>query len=273
MRQGARWPTLLGSLAFVAALALPTMAAATPTATVTATASSHNRAVTSQVWVTFGRLGFNTATIAGTASGVATGSIATLEATTFPFKAPMAPVQTTALSVAGSSAPFTFSVAPDLETRYQVAIFATPTSPAPEAATAVLPVYVTSWSSASNSETCAVQTCTVRINMVTVLPRSTIPVEKAKHQFLYLDIVHWNGGHQPAPTTFHLVPASVSAPSVSGAHVRYRIAITYQRPSSRLWWWFWESCARDTVARDGLGLAGPHGCGNPTVSPHATYLG
>ena len=273
MRVRARRGAIVGTLALTAVLALQSVGGATGSPSVTAKASSHNAVVTGEVWVTFGHTGYTTATISGTASEVATGAVATLTASAFPFRAPMSTLQTLPLVVTGSSAPFTFRVAPDLETRYEVEIFATSTSTTPEAVSSALPVYTTSWSSASNSESCSVTACTIHINLVSVVPRPAIPVEKAKHQFLYLDVVPWSGGAAPAATTYHLVPGKVSAPTVTGDHVHFRVTITYRRPVYRLWYWYWESCTRDTVGEDGFGLAGHHGCGARTVSPHATYLG
>jgi hypothetical protein len=272
MDRGACGRALAVTTALVAAMALPAIATAGETL-IPATVTSHNAVVTGEVWVTFGRTGYTDATFSGTATSVATGAVATLYAEPFPFTGTPVAVQTVPLTVTGTSAPFSFTVTPELETRYHVEVFASSTSTTPETWSASLPVFVTSWSSASNAETCGVSACTIHINQVSILPKSTIPVEKTKHQFVYLDVARWNGGPQPSPTAFHLVPASVSAPTVSGDHVRLRITITYPRPASRLWWWFWESCTRDTVARDGLGLAGPHGCGKPTLSPHAPYLG
>jgi hypothetical protein len=234
---------------------------------------SHNPVVTREVWVTFGHAGHTTATVSGTASGVAAGAVADLYASAFPFKAPMSAVANVALSVSdGGTASYAFRVSPQLETRYRVEIFSTSSATSPEAVSTPATVYVAAWAAASNNEGCTPSTCTISINLTWILPATAIPTEKAKHQFFYLDLVSWRGGPAPKPTTYHLVAAKVSAPSVRGDHVHFRVTITYKRPAG-FWYWFWESCTKDTVGKDGVGLAGAHHCGARSVSAKLPYLG
>ena len=233
---------------------------------------SHNPVVTREVWVTFGRAGYTGASISGATTGIAVGSEALLYAIEFPYHKPLAPIARQALTVTGGNARFGFHIVPRIQTIYQVEVVPSPSSDFLEAQSANLTVFVSSYAIATTHESCSASVCTIHISMTEVIPPKAIPNEKRKHQFLYLDTVPWGGGPAPARTTYHLVHASVSAPQVTGDHLHFRITITYPHPAYR-WWWYWESCTKDTVIKDGLGLAGFHHCGARTLSPHILYVG
>jgi len=241
-------------------------------ATVTLHAVSKNPIVTGDTWVTYGRPGFTHATIRGTASGVAPGAVARLLAQSFPFHTPAKVVGSSALMVAHSSASFAFNVAPLAATHYRVKVFAHASASSAEAVSAAVTVYVAFYGTGSSAERCNSRTCTLHMHLVYVMPTSAVPVERSKHQFAYLSLPRSANGAQPKATTYRLTPASVSGPTVSGHDERFVLTITYAEPHYR-YWYYWQTCSRDTIAKDGLGLPGYHGCGKHAVSPSTPYLG
>jgi hypothetical protein len=261
----------LGALAVLVSTVAPLDAAAAGP-TVSAAARARNPVVTGDTWVTYGRAGWTQATVHGTASGVAAGAVARLVAQPFPFHAAGSVTASAALSVQGSSAPFRFSVAPEVATRYRVEVFASSADATPEAVSAPVVVYATSWGTGSNAEVCNRVTCTLTVHLTSVLPRSTIAVERHKHEFTYLDLVRSPSNVRPRPTTYTLVAATVRGPRASGHDLRYVITIVYHEPPYS-YWYFWETCTRDTLGKDGLGLPGSHGCGTRSVSAATPYLG
>lgn len=265
----------------IALCVLALLATATTAAPLTAGASgaavsvqavSRNQVVTGETWVTYGRPGYTTATLQGTATGVAAGAVAELFAQPFPFTAAARVVATVPLSVQGTSAPYRFTVAPQVVTRYRVEVLATAQATSPEAVSPSVSVYATFFGTGSSAETCTGVRCTLTVHLSYVLPRSAIPVERGKHQFTHLSLPRSPNGAQPKPTTYHLVSATVTGPKVAGNNMRYVLTITYAEPGYR-YWYYWQTWTRDTLARDGLGLTGSHGCGKRTVSPSTPYLG
>lgn len=235
-------------------------------------AMSKNAVVTGDVWTAFGHAGYTSATVTGSATGVAAGAVARLYASPFPFTHPAVPVATSTLSVTGDSASYSFSVAPTLETGYRIEVFASASSSTPEATSPSQKIYVAGYAVAANNETCSSGRCTIHISLTEIIQPSAIATEKSKHQYLYLSLPKAPGDVKPKPTTFHLTSATVSAPSVRGDHVAFKISITYPEPVG-FYWWYWQSCTKDTVTKDGVGLPGHHGCGNATLPPSSVYVG
>jgi hypothetical protein len=244
----------------------------TAKAAVSIHAATKNPVVTGDVWTTFSRAGYTSATVSGVANGVTAGAVARLYASTFPFRASAVRISTYTLSVTGGSAKFSFRASPKLETRYRAEIFATASSPSPEASSAAQTIYVGYTGVSSNSDACSGRHCTIHISLTEIIQPSAIATEKGKHQYLYLSLPPAPGGVKPKPTTYHLVSATVSAPTVKGEHVNLKITIKYTAPAGS-YWYYWLSCTKDTLAKDGVGLPGHHGCGNATVSPNAPYVG
>jgi hypothetical protein len=234
--------------------------------------ASKNPVETKDVWTTFARAGFASATVTGTVSGVADGAVARLYESTFPFKSPPVPVSTSTLSVTSGSARFSFTATPKFETRYRVEVFASASAGAPAASSASKTVYVTDSSVSSNTDHCSGRQCTIHINLTEIIQQSAVSIEKAKHQFLYLSLPAAPGGVKPKPTAYHLVSATVSAPTVKGEHVSFKISIKYTAPTGS-YWYYWVSCTRDTLTKDGVGLPGHHGCGDASLSPSTPYVG
>ena len=259
------------ALLATATTAGPPSAGASGTA-VSVHAVSRNQVVTGETWVTYGRPGYTTATLQGTAAGVAAGAVAELLAQPYPFTSTARVVATVPLAVQGTSAPYRFTVAPQVVTRYRVEVLATAQATSPEAVSSSVSIYATYFGTGSSAETCTGTSCTLTVHLSSVLPRSAIPVERTKHQFAYLSLPRAPTGAQPRPTTYHLVSATVTGPKVAGNNMRYVITITYAEPGYR-YWYYWQTCTRDTVARDGVGLPGSHGCGKSAVSPSVPYLG
>jgi hypothetical protein len=261
----------LGAIAVLLAMASPLDAGASA-ATVTLTATTKNPVVTGDTWVTFARAGYSEATLQGTASGVAVGAVAKLLAQAFPYQTAPRVVATSALAVAGTSAPFSFSVAPQLSTHYAVEVLASSVATTAEGTSTTLTVYATSTGSGSNAESCRASRCTLTVHLTTVVPPSTIGVERRKHEFTYLDLVTTASGVRPTPTTYALVNATVRGPTVTGRDLHYVLTIAYREPRDA-YWFFWEACTRDTLSLDGLGLPGHHGCGDRTFVATSPYLG
>lgn len=266
--------TVLGTLGALAVLTatVPPIDAGASSTTVTLAASARNPVVTGDTWVTYGRGGYTQATLRGSASGVAPGAVARLYARSFPFRAPPRVITSATLAVQGATAPFRFTVAPQLATRYEVEVFATASDTTPEGASPVVSVYAAAWGTGSSAETCNGTSCTLTVHLTSVFPSTTIPVERHKHQFTYLDLVRSPSNVQPTPTTYTLVAAAVQGPRVTGHDLRYVLTIVYQEPAYS-YWYFWQTCTRDTLGRDGLGLPGAHGCGAHAVSAATPYLG
>jgi hypothetical protein len=272
MRRPARGIALCALTLLAAATTAAPLSAGASGASVSIRAVSRNPLVTGDTWVTYGRYGYNMATLQGTAAGVAAGAVVDLFAQPFPFRSPATVVASAPLAVQGTSAGYRFTIAPEFATRYRVEVLATAQATAPEAVSRSVAVFATYFGTGSSAETCTGVSCTLTVHLSSLVPPRAIPVERHKHQFAYLSLPRSANGAQPSPTTYHLVSATVSAPKVSGNDLRYVLTITYAEPPYR-YWYYWETCTRDTVGRDGLGLPGYHGCGKGTVSPATPYLG
>jgi hypothetical protein len=262
---------VLGAIAALVGTVTPLHAGASGS-TVTLTVTTKNPVVTGDTWVTYAKTGYSQATLQGSVSPVAIGAVAKLLAQPFPYHAAPRVEATSALTVTGTSAPFSFVASTQLSTRYAVEVFASSTTTTAMATSASVTVYSTSTGSGSNAERCNGSTCTLTVHLVTVVPPSTIAVERHKHVFTYLDLVAATSGVRPKPTTYALVAAVVRGPKVTGQDLHYVLTFTYREPHDA-YWFFWETCTRDTQALDGLGLPGHHGCGNHSFMATSPYLG
>jgi hypothetical protein len=235
-------------------------------------ATSRNPVVTSYTWVTYGRSGYTNATLRGTATGFSSGAVVRLYAQSFPFHAASAPIRSAVLTDKDGSSSYAFAVTPAVATRYRVRVFSSSTATKSEASSALLVVYAATNGVGSSSNGCTGAKCTLSVHLTYVVPKSAIAVERRKHQYVYLDLPKAPNGVQPGPTTYQLVKARLSAPSVKGHDIRFSIRISYAKPAYS-YWYYWEVCDRDSVGRDGLGLPGRHGCGNRTLAASSTYVG
>jgi len=76
----------------------------------------------------------------------------------------------------------------------------------------------------------------------------------------------------PAPVTLDS-RAKISKPRKLGPR-RYALTISFSfRVGNNDYNWAWLACARDTEAKDGLGLPGRHGCGAKLLRSTVQYVG
>ncbi len=258
-------------LALAAAVSMGTAALAA-TVPLTASVHTHNRVVTQERWVTYGRAGYASATVHGTVSGVAPGAVARLYGARFPYRTGLRAVASQRMAVAGNRGTFAFRVNPVLATHYRVEVFGNGASRTPMAISRALVVYVAAHLRSTRSTSCSARVCELHLVVLRVVPPASVPLERSKHLFAYVDVVTWRSGPAPGPGLYHRVAASVLSVTVRGRVIRSVLSIQFRRPAAR-WRVFAEGCARDQVGRDGLGLAGHHGCGNAVLSARLPYVG
>jgi len=198
-------------------------------------------------------------TLSGTVGGAAAGTRVTLQQVTFPFRAAFRSVATTTTHSGGG---YAFSVRPTVATRYRAVSHAK--------ASSVVTYYVSSSSRDISLPNCAGQSrCQATWVFDEMLPPNVARSEAAKHVYFYDAI---RSGSLP-PTRMFLDPAArVTVKSLTASRYRVTSAWTMQFPAGS-YMWHANLCTRDTYAKDGFGLPGSNGCGAPSVSTAAKYLG
>jgi hypothetical protein len=218
--------------------------------------------------------GSNVATVSGKVTGAATGDTLTLLADPFGGKGFAA--TGTPVTLTGSSATYSFHVAPFVATRYKVALA---DGTVTDAVSAVQTVYVTEGGGDYGGHgSCSRDHCTFVEPLAVWLPASAIRNEKAKHVYVYFafDPKIFNR-HPVFPRYLDRWPATVSKPRVLSA-TDYQITITIHFTSAvphAAEYGIWTSCTRDTESKDGIGLPGHHHCGQRQVTwaEGNSYLG
>jgi hypothetical protein len=276
MFTGMRRATILalaGGAAIAAQLTVVTPAqAATPTITIAAT--SEVSPVTGYILVYYGNSAYDTARIHGTITGATAGELATLYAQPFPYEKPAAPVDSTTLGAAGAGA-YSFTVKPTLATRYEVKLFAGGSVTTPLATSPTQNVYVSAGGYDTSRVVCVVA-CNLTIHAFWILPSSVLRFEMSKHVYVYFGVsfgppsatkppewLYLNAGHSRVTRTQR----------ISADEFETTVTFSYSVRDDSSGLPEWLVCDKDTVAKDGMGLPGHHGCGSSRVRRTVAYLG
>lgn len=269
MRGGA----VLAAAGLLMSGAVPAFSAAKPTISIAA--KSAFRPVTGDVFVPYHAGKFSKAQISGSVTGAISGEVVRLLAQPFPYKKPATRVQVQSLTATGTDR-YSFTVTPQLTTRYTVMLFASATATGPIAWSGRKPVYLTTGGSTNAPQRCKRPVCHETFHLRIVAPAATVAREEAKHWYVYFaDRLTTTPGKVPAPPTVLKLDtrATVSkAKKVSADTFRLTLSFSF-RIGNDGYSWNWTACTKDVEAKDGLGLPGHHSCGNKQVSTKLTYLG
>ena len=238
-------------------------------------AKSAEPVVTGDVWVAYNSGKYSTAEIDGTIKKAVSGAVAQLYAQPFPFKNAPVQVQSVILHPAGGTVSYQFQVTPTLATRYQVKLFANSAASAPMGTSATTTVYVASGGSASNSKTCSRPVCHETFTENVEVPPSALRTEMAKPWYLYFGI---NLAPVKEPSSPQWLVLGSGNGQLTGTHrisaSEFSVTMTYSfQIGNNAYNWNWFACIKDSLAQDGIGLPGDHGCGAARVPNGAAYVG
>jgi len=253
--------------------ALAPAQAASPTITIKAT--SKFRPVTGDHFVVFQDGKYASARIHGTITGATADEVATLYARQFPYTKPAKPVASVTLSPAGTTTPYSFTVTPNLATRYKVKLFASSTATTPLATSPTQNLYVLPKVLVNNPQQCARPVCRERFRIRTFLPNSALRFEMKNHLYPYFGLRLGATSIPPPPKWLYLNGgnARVSASSrISATEFARTLRFSF-RIGNHSYYWLWNACNKDFVSKDGLGLPGHHGCGARRIARTVHYLG
>jgi hypothetical protein len=270
---------LTGAAAFAAQLAgvAPAQAAGP---VITIAASSKIGPVTGYVVVEYRGGKDASARIHGTITGATAGDVATLYAQSFPFAKAPAPIRSATLSAVAPAA-YSFTVTPTLATRYTVRLSAGKTAARPLATSPVQNVYVSIGGTSTGTGLCALPgppACRVTFHVFFIVPSSALKVEMSKPLYPYFAVRFGppNGPTPPPPAWLYLNaghPSFTAAQRISADKFERTLTFSFTVGVNSSENWAWGICVKDTLAKDGLGLPGHHGCGSRRVRRTADYLG
>ena len=275
-----RVPLIVGG-AIVAAVAIAVAvirpgSAPGRTATITITSASDLHQVSGYTVVEYKSGQDASARIHGQVKGAVSGEVAQLYAQPFPYQAAPAQVGAVILHPVGKTADYSFPVTPDVATRYQVRLFDSSTATSPAATSPVSMVYVTTEGntvSEDSPKTCD-SVCHIKIVFTTTVPAATMSTEFAKKLYTYFAVNLAPKKAPPSPSQLTLGAGSpqVTTSRVSATEFSTTVTFTY-RIGDDYSSWNWDVCSQDSVAEDGIGIPGHHGCGDQHTSASAYYLG
>lgn len=263
---------IAGGAAIVAQFAAIAPAhAAGPTITIAAT--SKIAPVTNDVVVVFYGGAYSHATIHGTISGAAAGEVATLFAQQFPFSKP--PAKAGSITLTAASATYSFTVTPNLYTKYAVRVFASSTATAPLGTSAVQNLYVAAGGSSNKDQTCGRPVCHETFRVYWNVPNAALSTEMGKHVYPYFGLFLDPNKEPPPPNWLYLNGGHASVAKARRINAfTFETTITYSFTiGNDGYFWLWTACVKDTVYKDGLGLPGSHGCGLSRIPRTTRYLG
>jgi serine/threonine protein kinase len=283
-RQRRRWRrriTIAACIAAAAGLAagllfLPQRPAPPIAASVGISVQSGVPAVTGDVYVVYGGEHAN-AEVSGTIGKATTGEVAVLYAQQFPYK--RAPVKSGSVTLqpATGTAKYTFRVTPTLATRYRVELFRGRTATTPVAMSAVKTIYVVTEIIPNNPQGCNSSICHESAQAIFRAPPSLLKFEMSKMQYAYfgLNLSKIEKNVPPPPQSIslgadHSIVTGTKQISANQFEVTVTLSFTRNNNSYYL---AWGVCDKDTVATDGIGLPGHHGCGDKRVPYPPSYLG
>jgi serine/threonine-protein kinase len=267
-------------IAAAAGLAAGLLLASGPTGTPMATApiavKSELPAETRDVYVIYQDGKYSNAEVSGEISAAANGEIATLYAQPFPFKnAPTAVRSAIVRRAAAGVGRYAFAVTPTLATRYRVELFRSGTSPAPFAISDVKTIYVAIHETLPNGEQCSGSVCDDSVSANFVAPPSALSTEMSKTVYVYSALNLAKTKHAPVPQWLSLWANHGTAAGTQPVPPQeFLVTATFSfTPGSDHYDFAWNICTKDTVAEDGIGLPGHHGCGDKRIPYSTSYLG
>ena len=246
-----------------------------PSVPVPMSAKSAEPVVTGDVWVAYEGAKYSSAEISGSIRKAASGEVAQLYAQPFPYQRAPVQAQSVILHPTGGTASYQFQVTPTLATRYQVKLFANSAASAPVGTSATTTVYVASGGSTSNSQTCGRPVCHEKFTETVYVPPSALQTEMAKPWYLYFGM---NLAPNKEPSSPQWLVLGAGTGQLTGTHRisadEFSVTITYSfQIGNNAYNWNWFACLKDSLAQDGIGLPGDHGCGAARVPSGAVYIG
>lgn len=257
--------TVAGGL--LAAGGLPALAAPTAAPAITIAASAKTDVGGDALVVYRGRSKYSIADISGAISGVTGNNIVKLYAQPFPYDR-----AARLIGSASEATRYSFNVRPTIATRYHVVLDTSPTAVTSATAT----VYIIASSRVATKRNCvSTPACHPAYRVYVFLPRAQIGRYMSKHWYVYVGLrVSATSRPPPGPKWLYLDKhATVSGPRRISADGYERTAGFSLRIGSKSATWLFLVCARDSEARDGIGLPGRHDCGGHRVRANVSYLG
>ena len=248
-------------------------APATPTISIAAT--SRLPTVTGDVSVVFhAGSPLDAAHLSGTITHAVTGDVVRLLAQPFPFRAAPARVRSLTLSATGTDS-YTFTVRPQIATRYTVELLAAGAPATVQATSRRQPIYIQEGGTTSVRKTCRQPVCTAVIRLRLVMPASAVKRESAKHWYVYVGVHTGKAGDAPSiPRSLRLDTTAIVARAHRVSADTYTTSFRFSfRVGRAAFHWAWTACSKDTEAKDGFALPGHHGCGDKKISSKVVYLG
>jgi eukaryotic-like serine/threonine-protein kinase len=246
-----------------------------PLVTIPASLTSSLKPINGVVYVQYNDGASATAKLSGEIKGATAGEVARLYAQQFPYTSAPAPAGSVTLSPAGGTAAYSFSVTPALATRYQVELFASATSAAPLATSAVTTVYVVRSLVGTDNSCTSSPVCTVTDQATIYVPPSALQTEMSKQRYAYFGYNVGPAGTTPSyPDSLQLVPGAVLSAPQRIADNAYQVTVSYNvNVGDGAWRAYWDICTKDTEAQDGLGLPGPQRCGTSSIAAYGPDFG
>jgi len=238
-------------------------------------AKSAEPVVTGDIWVAYNSGKYSTAEIDGKIGKAVSGEVAQLYAQPFPYSRAPVQVQSAILHPTGGTASYQFQVTPTLATRYQVKLFASSTASTPAGTSATTTVYVASGGSTTNSKTCSRPVCHETFTETVEVPPSALATELAKPWYVYLGLNLAPVKEPSAPKSFVLGAGNGQVTETHRISAdEFSVTITYSfQVGNNAYNWNWFACVKDSLAQDGIGLPGDHGCGAARVPSGDDYIG
>jgi hypothetical protein len=241
-------------------------------------ARSASPPVSGDVWVTYQGATAANAQLSGEIKDAARGYVARLYAQPFPYTAKPAAIASVVLHSKDKKAPYLFQVTPAVATRYHVSVFQSRTGRRSLASSPAATIYVVPSVSFGSAHTCGRPTCHQTFTLNVLVAAQAVSTEISKPWYTYFGLNLSRSAAKPpaAPTVLQLGAGSphVSAPRrVSGDE--FVVTVTFSFPIGKKsgYSWLWGACTQGSVAVDGVGLPGPHGCGGKTIPVVHSYLG
>lgn len=242
-------------------------------------ATSGTKPADGYVWTVYKSVKHSGARIYGSLTNAANAETARLYGQPFPFSRPASPVgSAVTLHPAGQAkmASYSFRVTPAMATRYHVEIFPDRSAKSPLASSAVTTVYVDGgWRLLRKRVRCGRPVCQETVVGEVLLPPTALSTEMAKPVRLYFGLSLTTSGNAPQPATLRLGggDAQVTVKPVSPGAYEETVTFTFSVGKKGGFNWLWKGCVQDTEAKDGMGLPGPHPCGDQTIPARPGYLG
>jgi hypothetical protein len=212
---------------------------------------------------------YTVATISGDITGGTTGNVVKLYAQPF-----HKPAKSVASAAAGTA--YSFKVKPNIATKYQVKLVTSRSDPTVLASSPVVMVYLSSGARVTTKRDCASgPVCRPQYRLYVFLPAALIKPYVSRHWYTYLGVSRSATSKlPPRPKWLYLDKhATVSRPRrVAGNEYERTVGLSFWVGNDSARWSFLV-CAKDSEARDGVGLPGRHGCGIHRVSASVAYLG